>query len=126
MFDHRPANSPFAPWILGSQHYDDLQYVLGYPFRNELADVYPKIEQDLSRKVMTLWSNYIKTGNPVFKSKIKWQPCIGKDRAHLIFQGKSAKNTKGFLKNHCKDLTRYYSMGRSFLRNYKSQIELII
>lgn len=62
MFDNRPTNTPFAPWLKGSQHYDDLQYVLGYPFKNELADAYPKVEQDLSKKVMTLWSNYIKTG----------------------------------------------------------------
>ena len=62
LFDHRPANTPFAPWLKGSQHYDELQFTLGQPFRPELAELYPKPEQDLSKKVMTLWSNYIKTG----------------------------------------------------------------
>ena len=61
-FDHRPANSVFAPWLKGSQHFDDLQFTLGYPFRPELDKIYPKVEQDLSKKVMTLWSNFIKTG----------------------------------------------------------------
>ena len=62
MFDQRPENSVFAPWLKGAQHLDDLQYTLGFPFKPDYEKIYSKVEQDLSKKMMTLWTNYIKTG----------------------------------------------------------------
>lgn len=52
--------------------------------------------------------------------KWKWVACKAKARGYLLISGKPPKGQKGFPKNSCKDLTRYYSMGRSFLKNYKA------
>lgn len=57
--------------------------------------------------------------NPVLDKKWKWKPNKGKDSGYLLISAKAPKGQKGFPKNSCKDLTRYYSMGRSFLKNYK-------
>lgn len=59
-FDHRTSNAVFADWLAGAQHYEEIQYIFGYPFIK--PDKYSKEEQELSKLIMSSWSNFAKTG----------------------------------------------------------------
>lgn len=118
-FDYRPSKSYWNTWLQGSLHMDDHQFVWGVPFREDAKVNYDDKDREVSLTAMKIWSDFIKTGNPAQEKKWKWKPCKGKDRNHCEITGKGVKGKKGFPKNSCKDLTRYYSMGRSFLKNYK-------
>lgn len=59
-FDHRSSNSAFAEWLGGSQHYDDIQYIFGNPLK--MPDKYTPQEKELSKLMMSAWTNFAKTG----------------------------------------------------------------
>lgn len=118
-FDYRPAKTYWNTWLEGSLHMDEHQFVWGIPFRPDAKDNYTDDDRKVSRLAMGIWAAFARTGNPQLDKKWKWRACKGKDRGHLHITAKGAKGVKGFPKNSCKDLTRYYAMGRSFLKNYK-------
>ena len=70
LFDHRPGNSPYAEWLDGAQHADELQFVMGYPFKASLKDHYKKGEPELSKKILLMWGNFIKHGQVTFFWKL--------------------------------------------------------
>ncbi|XP_060557752.1 cholinesterase-like [Ruditapes philippinarum] len=58
------------PWFEGSYHADEIPYVFGFPllanasiFGGELSN-YTVEEQQLSRDIMTFWTNFARSGNP--------------------------------------------------------------
>ncbi|XP_074602290.1 acetylcholinesterase-like [Brevipalpus obovatus] len=115
LFDHKPSNSLFAPWLEGSQHFDDVPFVFGKPLI--MPDKYTPEEKDMSGKMIDMWLKFIKTGDPNL-DKTGWKPNAGKSKGYMVISGKAIKGAKGFPKNNCKDLSRYYGMGRSFLKSY--------
>lgn len=118
-FDYRPSKTYWNKWLEGSLHMDEHQFVWGIPFRADAKENYSDEDRTISRLAMSIWAAFARTGNPQLDKKWKWKACKGKDRGHLVINDKGAKGAKGFPKNSCKDLTRYYAMGRSFLKNYK-------
>lgn len=118
-FDYRPSKTYWNKWLEGALHMDEHQFVWGIPFRSDAKGNYDDKDRTVSKLVMSIWTAFIQKGNPALDKKWKWKPCKGKDRGHLVITAKGPKGQKGFPKNSCKDLTRYYSMGRSFLKNYK-------
>jgi carboxylesterase type B len=118
-FDYRPSKSYWNSWMLGSLHMDDHQFVWGIPFREDAKENYSDKDREISKIVMTIWSEFIKTGNPALEKKWKWKPTNKKSKGYVTITAKGPKGSTDFPKNSCKDLTRYYSMGRSFLKNYK-------
>ncbi|XP_041459799.1 cholinesterase 1-like [Lytechinus variegatus] len=58
---------PFTPW-LGATHGEDLMFVFGMPFIEQLADIHghnmTDSEKAMSVQVMRYWTNFAKFGNP--------------------------------------------------------------
>nr|XP_054751993.1 cholinesterase-like [Lytechinus pictus] len=58
---------PFTPWV-NAGHAEELMFVFGMPFIEELADIHGNNmtdeERALSVKIMTMWSNFAKYGDP--------------------------------------------------------------
>ncbi len=63
-FDHRSSSHPWPNWT-GVLHGDEIAYVFGEPLKANLPGFnYTAEEQQLSRDMMTAWSNFAKTGDP--------------------------------------------------------------
>ncbi|GBN27111.1 Acetylcholinesterase-1 [Araneus ventricosus] len=60
-FVHRPSTSPWAPWM-GVSHFDEVQFVFGQPYVN--PELYQADERQISKEMIQLWSNFVKTGKP--------------------------------------------------------------
>ncbi|XP_014262336.1 neuroligin-1-like isoform X2 [Cimex lectularius] len=66
VFEHRNLQSNY-PSAEGSVQGEDLEYVLGIPFEDRSVPVLTRYSQEeklLSEYVMTLWTNFAKTGDP--------------------------------------------------------------
>jgi len=63
VFSH-PSKMPFIymPWM-GADHADDLQYVFAKPLRNKRG-IYKEEEVQMSKALMTYWTNFAWTGDP--------------------------------------------------------------
>ncbi|XP_054751133.1 cholinesterase 1-like [Lytechinus pictus] len=72
---------PDIPWI-GAGHGEDLTFVFGYPFIEELKDIMGHTltdeEKALSVKMMKFWTNFAKSGNPS-KSSLDGEEGEGED-----------------------------------------------
>ncbi|XP_053402698.1 uncharacterized protein LOC123550608 [Mercenaria mercenaria] len=61
---------PVPSWVKGSNHADEIQFVLGIPLLSNasifgLSNInYTSEEKQVSRATMALWSNFAKSGNP--------------------------------------------------------------
>lgn len=118
-FDYRPAKTYWNTWLTGAMHMDEHQFIWGIPFREDAKGNYDDTDRKVSEMMMSIWAKFITDGTPAVEKKWKWKANKGKDKAWALINVKGVKGQKGFPKNSCKDLTRYYSMGRSFLKNYK-------
>lgn len=69
-FHVRPTFNHSPSWVEGANHGEELPFVFGFPdlmadgmgYRNNV----PAFEKQISTKMMTLWSNFAKTGDPNF------------------------------------------------------------
>ena len=60
-FAHRTENSPWPGWT-GVMHGDEIAYVFGDPLRSSSPVSYTDHETQLSKQMMTHWTNFAKTG----------------------------------------------------------------
>ncbi|XP_072014789.1 cholinesterase-like [Amphiura filiformis] len=60
-FEERASNSPFPEWM-GVLHGDEIAYIFGIPLDPSFG--YSSREGELSRKLMSFWANFARTGNP--------------------------------------------------------------
>ncbi|KAG8196827.1 hypothetical protein JTE90_027541 [Oedothorax gibbosus] len=60
-FTHRPSVTKLAEWI-GTTHSDEVQFVFGQPLLK--PGKYKESEVTLSRQMIDIWSNFVKTGIP--------------------------------------------------------------
>ncbi|XP_022095277.1 cholinesterase 2-like [Acanthaster planci] len=60
-FTDRASNNPWPEWM-GVLHGDEIMYIFGIPLHPEFG--YNSAEAELSRKMMTYWANFARTGNP--------------------------------------------------------------
>ncbi|XP_072016305.1 cholinesterase 1-like [Amphiura filiformis] len=60
-FEERPSNSQYPEWM-GANHGDDIPYTFGIPLDPSFG--YSSREGELSRKLMSFWANFARTGNP--------------------------------------------------------------
>lgn len=59
LFEHRASNHPWPSWT-GVLHGDEIAFIFGEPFNKSYG--YSEEEKQLSREMMTYWSNFAKTG----------------------------------------------------------------
>nr|XP_054771712.1 cholinesterase 2-like [Lytechinus pictus] len=60
-FDQRAANNMWGDWM-GVMHGDEIAFAFGQPLRPGLG--FSEGDRRLSEKMMTLWANFAKTGDP--------------------------------------------------------------
>ncbi|XP_022095317.1 acetylcholinesterase-like isoform X2 [Acanthaster planci] len=60
-FRRRPSNNPWGEWM-GVMHGDEIAYAFGQPLHPNNG--FSEEDIALSRKMIRLWSNFAKTGNP--------------------------------------------------------------
>ncbi|XP_059161847.1 acetylcholinesterase-like [Physella acuta] len=60
-FSHRITSNPWPEWM-GVLHGDEIYFVFGVPLNKDKK--FTEDEKKLSRKIMTFWTNFAKTGNP--------------------------------------------------------------
>ena len=58
-FSQRASNSPWPLWS-GALHADEIAFIFGYPLNRSRG--YDESEVRLSKKMMTYWANFAKTG----------------------------------------------------------------
>ncbi|XP_076040560.1 acetylcholinesterase-like [Oratosquilla oratoria] len=68
-FVHRSTQNLWPKWM-GVMHGDEISFVFGQPFNPKYG--YNELEQDLSRRMMTYWANFAKTGNPSENEDGEW------------------------------------------------------
>ncbi|XP_054155665.1 carboxylesterase 5A-like [Oppia nitens] len=62
-FKHKPRHISSGPkWATGAVHADEIAFVFGYPLVVSDESVYTREERQLSRQMMTVWTNFAKTG----------------------------------------------------------------
>ncbi|XP_046549306.1 cholinesterase-like [Haliotis rubra] len=62
-FNHRLSISPYPQWI-GAAHWYELDFVFGWVLEKSLGCT--EEEMELSRTIMTYWTNFAKSGDPNF------------------------------------------------------------
>ena len=64
VFSHRTIEDGYSKPYMGATHGVDIPYIFGYPIRKpkEFLSNYTTAEADLSRDIMALWGNFIRTG----------------------------------------------------------------
>ncbi|XP_054714286.1 acetylcholinesterase-1-like [Uloborus diversus] len=90
-FNHRSSVSAFAEWM-GVNHFSEIQFVFGRPLSN--PEYYTDQERELSRHMMTLWTNFAKYGNPSINTE-KSTPSR-RNYIHL----KTSEWKSSYLENH--------------------------
>ncbi|KAK4310704.1 hypothetical protein Pmani_017733 [Petrolisthes manimaculis] len=68
-YKHRSSQNMWPKWM-GVLHGDEISYIFGHPLNPEKE--YTLEEQELSRRMMTYWANFAKTGNPSEGSESVW------------------------------------------------------
>ena len=99
LFEHRASNHPWPSWT-GVLHGDEIAFIFGEPFNNTYG--YNQKERQLSREMMTYWTNFAKTGY-VMPSFIMIQGIIGvlqcdKIRGIIYQQLLPEKNARSLVK----------------------------
>ncbi|XP_054155664.1 carboxylesterase 5A-like [Oppia nitens] len=62
-FKHKPRHISSGPkWATGAVHGDEIAFIFGYPLVVSDESVYTREERQLSRQMMTIWTNFAKTG----------------------------------------------------------------
>ncbi|ESP00050.1 hypothetical protein LOTGIDRAFT_113227 [Lottia gigantea] len=68
-FEERMSNLPWPEWM-GVPHGYEVEVVFGLPLNESLG--YTSAEVDFSKRVMTYWSNFAKTGDPNSATVANW------------------------------------------------------
>nr|KAG5708888.1 hypothetical protein BaRGS_009297 [Batillaria attramentaria] len=79
------GNTPLPyPWLEGSLHGDHNAFVFGLPERDEESTM---TQLNFTRRVMTYWSNFVKTGNPNTPASqdVEWPPFTVDDESGFVW-----------------------------------------
>ncbi|RWS07026.1 Fatty acyl-CoA hydrolase precursor: medium chain-like protein [Dinothrombium tinctorium] len=120
--DARLSNSPFAKYLQGTQHGDELQCIFGLPETPECEKQYTPEEKEFCHDLRNRVFSFAKHGNPNKEgAKPKWLPNHGTNKHyfHMVLDKKERKDHKGFPKNTCQLIVQYYGMMRSFCKGSK-------
>lgn len=71
-FNHHPSNSPWPTWS-GALYGDEILFIFGVPLNRSTN--YNEDEIALSKRMMSLWANFAKTGDPSLSEDGKQTAC---------------------------------------------------
>ncbi|GFU18184.1 acetylcholinesterase [Nephila pilipes] len=78
VFSRRPSSTLLAAWM-GTTHFEEVQYVFGNP----IYEHFTPEEEQLSRRMMSRWVSFVKTGNPNVPGETEWPLFKHDDPAYL-------------------------------------------
>uniref|UniRef100_A0A8C7WUX6 Carboxylic ester hydrolase n=1 Tax=Oryzias sinensis TaxID=183150 RepID=A0A8C7WUX6_9TELE len=94
---------PGFPWWVEANHAEDLQYLFGKPFSTPLG--YAPRHRDLSKYMISYWTNFAKTGDPNSGNSrvpVPWPPFTRNHHPYLIINNNMSKSSVSY------DLRSYY------------------
>ncbi|XP_054714483.1 acetylcholinesterase-1-like [Uloborus diversus] len=105
-FNHRPTVTQYADWM-GVYHFCQVPFVFGQPLNSKKG--YTQEEMELSRYMMTLWTNFAKYGQP----SVNTEKSTPQTRNYIYLRTSNWKSS--YLKNHEENC--------EFYKNYFDQQE---
>ncbi|XP_046350410.2 cholinesterase 1-like [Haliotis rufescens] len=100
-FNHRLSISPYPQWI-GAAHWYELDFVLGLVLDESLGCTQEEVE--LSRTIMTYWTNFAKSGDPnaPVPVKVDWPASDNTDLTYMTLDvGNNLAAGHGVVHHEC-------------------------
>ncbi|XP_046549283.1 cholinesterase 1-like [Haliotis rubra] len=100
-FNHRLSVSPFPQWI-GATHSYELDFVFGWVLEKSLGCT--EEEMELSRTIMTYWTNFAKSGDPntPVPVKVTWPASDNTDLSYMALDvGSKLAAGHGVVNHEC-------------------------
>ncbi|XP_046549295.1 cholinesterase 2-like [Haliotis rubra] len=109
-FNHRLSISPYPQWI-GAAHWYELDFVFGLVLEKSLGCT--EEEMELSRTIMTYWTNFAKSGNPntPVPVKVNWPASDNTDLSYMALDvGSNLAAGHGVVHHECVFINRILPM----------------
>ncbi|XP_067653575.1 acetylcholinesterase-like isoform X2 [Haliotis asinina] len=109
-FNHRLSVSTFPQWI-GAAHMYELDFVFGWALEKSLGCTEEEVE--LSKTIMTYWTNFAKSGNPnaPVPVKVKWPASDNTDLSYMALDvGSNLTTGNGVVHHECVFINRILPM----------------
>ncbi|XP_046562858.1 cholinesterase 1-like isoform X3 [Haliotis rubra] len=109
-FNHRLSVSPYPKWI-GATHWYDVEFVFGLVLEKYLGCT--EEEMELSRTIMTYWTNFAKSGNPntPVPVKVNWPTSDNTDLSYMALDvGSNLAAGHGVVHHECVFINRILPM----------------
>jgi carboxylesterase type B len=114
-FEHRTSASLFPKWAGKALHGYEIDHVFGLPLHPDYRSKYTDKERDLSRTIISYWTNFAKTGDPNRNDKPSsspgnlstWPKFTTDRRQVLVLDAKAHLQTKsGIRDRECEFMTK--------------------
>ncbi|XP_046549298.1 cholinesterase 1-like [Haliotis rubra] len=109
-FNHRLSVSPFPQWI-GATHWYEVDFVFGWVLEKSLGCT--EEEMELSRTIMTYWTNFAKSGDPnsPVPVKVNWPASDNTDLSYMALDvGSNLSAGHGAVHHECVFINRILPM----------------
>ncbi|XP_067653576.1 cholinesterase-like [Haliotis asinina] len=109
-FNHRLSVSPYPQWI-GAAHWYELDFVFGWALEKSLGCT--EEEMELSRAIMTYWTNFAKSGDPnaPVPVKVNWPASDNTDLSYMVLDvGSKLAAGHGVVHHECVFMNRIRPM----------------
>ncbi|XP_046580881.1 cholinesterase-like [Haliotis rubra] len=109
-FNHRLSISPNPKWM-GAAHWYELDFVFGWVLEKSLG--YTEEEMELSRTIMTYWTNFAKSGDPnaPVPVKVNWPASYNTDLSYMALDvGSKLAAGHGVVHHECVFINRILPM----------------
>ncbi|XP_067654234.1 acetylcholinesterase-like [Haliotis asinina] len=109
-FNHRLSVSPNPQWM-GAAHWYELDFVFGWVLDKSLGCT--EEEMELSKAIMTYWTNFAKSGNPnaPVPVKVNWPASDNTDLSYMVLDvGSKLAAGHGVVNHECVFINRLLPM----------------
>lgn len=116
-YDYRSSQSPWnSEWVTGASHADEMDDVFGMAHTKPFDERYTESEKLLSIKVMSMWTNFAKTGKFELEGQ-SFTPIDTGSVSHALIDKNGVRERPGFPANLCNLLTvDVYKQVGAFMR----------
>ncbi|XP_067653997.1 acetylcholinesterase-like [Haliotis asinina] len=100
-FNHRLSRSAYPQWI-GAAHGYELDFVFGWVLETSLG--YSEEEMELSKTIMTYWTNFAKSGDPnaPVPVKVSWPVSDNTELSYMVLDvGSNLSTGHGVIHHEC-------------------------
>ncbi|KAK1785168.1 hypothetical protein P4O66_018582, partial [Electrophorus voltai] len=98
LFGHRSSSNSWPEWM-GVMHGDEIEFVFGIPNNHSLG--YTEQEVAISKKMMSHWANFAKTGDPSVDGWA-WPPFTVEQQEYVTLDGRPPQALRMLRAQQCK------------------------